>query len=308
VASWGDLRLRPRTLVGVSEVSTELHLAGHELAAPIVLAPTGRQRLLHPDGEFASARAAGQCGIPYCLASFATADLHEVAVEDGEKWLQIYVAVDRGYTRSVIEAARLAGYTRIVLTVDRLAIGDRPRMREPIDLLEGVTVASHLGTCTDVEMGRRVVDVSLCFDDLEGLACQGLPLSVKGILRGDDARRALDHGADSVIVSNHGGRHLSGAVATARALPEVVEAVPYGTPVLVDGGIRCGSDIVRALALGASAVLIGRPYLWGLAAHGMEGVAAAVRALIDDLREVMQLCGLRRLEEIGPDLVVEECE
>ena len=303
-AGWDRWWLRPRMMVDVSTVSTASTLLGGPLATPVLLAPAGRQRALHPDGEAAAAAAAAAAGTVYCLATSATTDLHDLAGLPGRRWLQLYVSQDRAHTRRVITKAAEAGYERIVLTLDRPVEGDRPRSRRHGTLgplPPGAAVTTHLGDgSTRAHLASRW-DRSLTWSDLGWLTDLGLPLTVKGVLRADDARRATDHGADSVIVSNHGGRQLDGTIPTAAALPEVAAAVDV--PVLVDGGIRTGGAVFRALALGASAVLVGRPYLWALATAGEQGVRDLLDALTTDLRHTMTLAGCPTLADITPDLV-----
>ncbi|HEY3505446.1 MAG TPA: alpha-hydroxy acid oxidase [Actinocatenispora sp.] len=302
---WDRWWLRPRTMVDVSTVDTATDLLGGPLTTPVLLAPAGRQRALHPDGETAVATAAGAVGTVYCLATSATTDLHDLAALPGRRWLQLYVSEDRAHTRRVVANAATAGYERIVLTLDRPVEGHRPRSRRHGTLgplPAGAAVTTHLGDgSTRAHVASRW-DRSLTWADLDWLTALGLPLTVKGVLRADDAVRAVEHGADSVIVSNHGGRQLDGTVPTAVALPDVVAAVDV--PVLVDGGIRTGGAVFRALALGARAVLVGRPYLWGLAAAGESGVRDVLDTLTTELRDTMTLAGCPTVADITRDLVV----
>ena len=263
LAGWAGAQLRPRRLVDVSRVCTSGEVLGVPVSVPVLLAPTGRHRLVHADGEFATAAAVQAESTVMCLATRSTTDVHDVVpLAPGRVWLQVYVATDRGYTSAVLDAARAAGVERVVVTVDRPVAGARPRADRHGEVLlpEDAVDASHLGAAVPRPADIRY-DLALTFDDLAWIAGHGLALTVKGVLRGDDARRCIEQGADSVIVSNHGGRQLDAAVPTALALREVAAAID--APVLVDGGIRRGVDVVRALAMGADAVLIGRPYLWG---------------------------------------------
>jgi 4-hydroxymandelate oxidase len=304
-AAWRRLRLRPRVAVDVAQVSTDTRLLGHALATPVLLAATGRQRVLHPDGELASARAASRAGTVFCCPMLSTVDLHELPREGhSPRWQQLDVLRDRDYTARVIEAARGAGVDRLVLAVDRPARGRRPRMADP-ELPPGVAIASHLGEEHAPPSVGRAIDPSLSWPDVEWVAGFGLPLTIKGVLTGRDAREALEHGADSVVVSNHGARHLDGTISTAAALADVARSVDDPARVMVDGGVRTGADVLRALAVGASAVLIGRPYLWGLAARGQEGVAMVLDAFAEDIRQVMRLTGVPSLSGVGRDLVVD---
>jgi 4-hydroxymandelate oxidase len=303
-AARNQLLLRPRVLVDVGEVRTDTELLGHSLSLPVLLAPTGRQGVLHPDGELASARAALEAGTVFCCPMLSTVDLHELAREElSPRWQQLDVLSDRHHTARVVEAARDAGVDRLVLAVGRSARGHRPRMRDP-DVPPGVAIASHLGDeGGSIENGRGI-DPSLSWKDVEWVAGFGLPVTIKGVLTGRDATEALEHGADSIIVSNHGARQFDGCISTAAALAEVVTEVGSRVPVLVDRGIRTGTDVVRALAVGASAVLIGRPYLWGLAARGKDGVRMVLEAFAEDLRQVMRLAGVPSLRAVGRDLVI----
>ena len=299
VEAWQRVWLRPRALVDVGAVDPAIELLGHRLAAPVLLAPVAAQRLLHPDGEVASARAAAMSGSLYCLSTRATADLVEVARGADAtgaapaRWFQLYVQSDRERSRAVLRRLREHGYTQVVVTVDVAVPGRREReiAHGAIPLPDGVWMTSHVD---DVEADRVTAkpvvggwDATLRWDDLDWIAeeCDGLGLVVKGILDGRDAELAIEHGATAVVVSNHGGRQLDGVVPTAVALREVAATVAGRVPVLVDGGVRSGADVVRALALGASAVLVGRPYAWGLAAGGADGAGgeAGVREVLDAL-------------------------
>ncbi len=307
-AAWRRIWLRPRVMVDVSEPDPGCTLLGERLAAPILLAPMAGQRLLHPDGELATARAAGAAGIVYCLSSRATTDLADVAAAaTGPLWFQLYVAGDRERSARVLARAAEHGFRAVVLTVDMPVPGRREReLRHGEHVLpEGVAMSSHLGA--DVPGETKPVggwDATLTWADLDWVrSASGLPVLVKGVLTGEDAGAALLAGADGIVVSNHGARQLDGCVPTAVALPEVVAVVQGRVPVLVDGGIRDGGDVVRALALGADAVLVGRPYGWGLATGGQEGVAGVIAAFDDDLRRVMALTGCRTLADVGPDRV-----
>jgi 4-hydroxymandelate oxidase len=315
--AFDELALRYRVLVDVSRRELGMTLFGRAVTAPIVMAPMAFQRLAHPDGELATARAAAAAGIPMTVSTFATVSLEDIrAASDGPLWFQLYVHRDRGITRDLIARVAAAGYDTLVLTVDVPEIGRRerderngfrlspdlrvanfiPRMSDP---LQGETPGSGLA-----EFVQGMRDSSLTWKDLEGLRqSSGLPLVIKGLVRADDARRAVDHGASGVVVSNHGGRQLDTAIASLRALPEVAAAVGDRTLVMMDGGIRRGTDIVKALALGAQAVMVGRPVLWGLAAGGEAGARRVLELLHDELALAMGLCGAPRLADITRDLL-----
>ncbi|MEA2155490.1 MAG: 4-hydroxymandelate oxidase [Solirubrobacteraceae bacterium] len=307
-AAWRALWIRPRLMVDVSAVDTSCTLLGRQLAMPILLAPMAAQRLLHEDGECGAARAAGAAGTVYCLSSRATTDLAEVAAAaPGPLWFQLYVAGDREHSAQVLARAAAHGFGAVLLTIDMPVGGRREReLRHAAHAFpDGVSLTSHLGY--DVPAETKPVggwDATLTWADVAWVrAASGLPVLVKGVLTAEDAVLALDAGADGIVVSNHGGRQLDGCVPTAVALPEVVEAVRGHVPVLVDGGIRDGGDVLRALALGAAAVLVGRPYAWGLATGGEAGVHAVVTAFAEDLRRVMALTGCPSLADVGRDRV-----
>ena len=315
--AFDDLAIRYRVLVDVSRRELGMTLFGRRVTAPIVLAPMAFQRLAHPDGELATARAAAAAGIPMTVSTFATLSLEDIrAAGDGPLWFQLYVHKDRGITRDLIARAAAAGYEALVLTVDVPEIGRRERdERNSFRLSPDLRVANFLPRMSDAlqaeapgsglaDFVQGMRDSSLTWKDLEGLrAHSGLPLVIKGVVRADDARRAVDHGASGIVVSNHGGRQLDTAIPSLRALPEVAEAVGHRTLLLMDGGIRRGTDIVKALALGAHAVMVGRPVLWGLAADGEAGVRRVLELLHTELDLAMGLCGTPRLADITRDLI-----
>lgn len=283
-AAWTRLRLRPRVLRDVSAVDTSLELLGSRLATPVLAGPTALHGLAHPDGEAATARGATDAGSLLVVSTRSSRPLEEVPAA-GPWWLQTYVVRDRGLTRALVQRAAAAGATALVLTGDTPYLGQRAVGRDPLPPAQE----------QDPSVGLEVV--------AELAEAAGLPVLVKGVLRGDDALACLDAGAAGIVVSNHGGRQLDRAVATAGALPEVVDAVAGRAPVLVDGGLRCGLDVLCALALGADAVLLGRPVLWALAADGAAGVQACLDALTADLAHAMGLAGARSLSALTRDLV-----
>ena len=308
VEAWRRVWLRPRGLVDVSSVDCAVDLLGDRLALPVLLGPVGVQRLVHPDGELASARAAGAEGTAFVLATRATADASEVAAAaGGPLWFQLYVHRERARSEAVLERLRPAGYRAVVLTVDLPVLGRRERSErhEEVALPPGVAIADHLGG----ETGQRALgpggwDPSLTWDDLAWVRERsGLPVVLKGVLTAEDARLAVAHGAAAVVVSNHGGRQLDGCVPTAVALREVAAELGGAVPVLVDGGLRSGTDVVRALALGADAVLLGRAYAWALAAEGEAGVRRLLAALAGDIRRTLALLGCRTPAGITPEHV-----
>jgi 4-hydroxymandelate oxidase len=307
VDAWRHVWLVPRQLTGAGEPDPSVTLLGRRLSLPVVLAPVAAQRLLHPGGEPAAARGAAAAGTVFCLSTRATADLGEVAAAapQGGRWFQLYMGHDRDEVRRVL--ARLAdhGYEQVVLTIDLPVAGRRQRelRHGAVGLPAGVTMTDHLGAGAGVA-GDTKPPVGgwapVTWEDVAWVSeASGLPVVVKGVLHAADAELALAAGASAVIVSNHGARQLDGSVPTAVALPAVSAAVRGRVPVLVDGGVRIGSDVARALALGADAVMIGRPYAWALAAGGQEGVADLLRALRDDFARTLTLLGVTSAAGLG---------
>jgi isopentenyl diphosphate isomerase/L-lactate dehydrogenase-like FMN-dependent dehydrogenase len=292
--------LRPRMLVDISQVTTATTVLGTESSMPLLVAPTAFQRTVHPDGELAMARGAAAVGAAMCLSTFATATIEEVAeaAPGAPRWFQLYWSSDREFVRDVVHRAEAAGFGAIVLTVDLPRLGRRERdLRTGFEVPEELPVPAFVALA---EASRAVspediswaVDDTLTWQDLEWLrSVSSLPVLVKGILTAEDAVLAAEAGADGVVVSNHGGRQLDGVAATLDALPEVVDSVGDRLAVLMDGGIRRGTDVVKALALGAEAVLAGRPPLWGLAAGGAEGVQRVLKLLRDEIELALALCG-----------------
>ena len=306
VAAWSRLRLRPRVLVDVTEVSTATTVLGAPVSMPLLVAPTAIQRLAHPEGEPGMARAAAAAGTVMCLSTLATASLEEVAAAapEGRRWFQLYVFRDRGVTRSFVDQAVEHGYGAIVLTVDAPRLGRRERdLRSGFRVPEEITVPSVAATggwagATPLEL-LGAIDASLTWDDLEDLRSYSpLPFLLKGIQTGEDAALACEHGVDAIVVSNHGGRQLDAVAATADLLPEVVEAVAGRLEVYVDGGIRRGADVVRALALGARAALAGRAPLWGLACDGAVGAQRVLELMRDEIELALALCGATSPEQV----------
>ncbi|HEX8159293.1 MAG TPA: alpha-hydroxy acid oxidase [Solirubrobacteraceae bacterium] len=308
VLAWRKVWLRPRVMVDVTEIDMTCALLGERLGLPVLLAPMSTQRLLHPDGEVACASAAGSAGSIYCLATRATADLAEVAAAaTGPLWFQLYLERGRSVAERVLARAAEHGFSAVLLSVDRSVGGRRERelRHGELPLPPGVSLAAHLGD-EEAPPAQPLAEweLSLTWADVAwARQASGLPVLVKGILTALDAIAAIHAGAEAIIVSNHGGRQLDGCVPSAVALREIAAAVAGRVPVLVDGGIRDGGDVVRALALGASAVLIGRPYAWGLAAAGEAGVRSVLDAFRADLRRTLALCGCATLADVTPDHV-----
>jgi 4-hydroxymandelate oxidase len=307
LAAWSELTLRPRVLRDVSRVDLSTTVLGEPVPHPILVAPTAAHRLGHPDGELATARGAAQSGSLMVISTRASVSLEAItaAAPAARRWFQVYVMRDRAWTAELVQRAEAAGATALMLTGDTPFVAtNRPASRTTLQAANEIAMANR-PSVAPIDEGERH-DPSITFDVIAWLREQsGLPVIVKGVLRGDDARRCLEAGASAVVVSNHGGRQLDGAVATARALPEVVASVGDDGEVYVDGGIRSGLDVLRALALGARAVLIGRPVLWGLVTGGADGVAAVLQGLRDELHEAAALAGAASVAEITDDLLTQ---
>jgi len=308
--------LRHRVLVDVSLRTQAARILGHEVATPIAVAPTAFHRLAHDEGEVATARGAGAAGAAMILSTLSNSPVERVVAEaSGPVFFQLYVEKDRGRCRALVDRVRAAGCKALVVTVDAAVLGMRERdVRNGFHLPDGLSMPNIEGEFTDVPAAagnsgladwvERALDPSLSFKDLEWLASvAGIPVVAKGVCRGDDAIRCVDHGAAGVVVSNHGGRQLDGGQATLDALPEVVESVDGRAAVWVDGGVRSGVDALIALALGADAVLVGRPVLWGLTLGGADGVREVLQLLNSQLDEAMALVGAPSLPDITRDLV-----
>jgi isopentenyl diphosphate isomerase/L-lactate dehydrogenase-like FMN-dependent dehydrogenase len=305
VAAYRRRYLRPRMLVDVETCTTATTVLGQRIDLPVLVAPVAFQRIAHPDGEVAMARAAHAAGTIMCLSTLATSTPAEVAEVGGLRWFQLYVLRDEEITLDLIAQARDCGFSALVLTIDAPVRGNRER-----DWRSGFAVPADLriaslgrGGLTPMQVFDQI-SPSLTWRDLERIAGEaGLPLLVKGVLTAEDARLACEHGAAGIVVSNHGGRQLDGVAATLDVLTEVVEAVDGRVEVLVDGGIRRGTDVVKALALGARAVLAGRAPLWGLAVDGEAGARDVLRILQAETLNALQLVGCVSPAEVGRDRV-----
>ena len=308
-------RFRFKVLTSADRPDLSHEVLGQRLAMPVHLAPAAIQRMAHPDGEAAAYRAATDAGIAYCLSTLSSVSIEDVAAAaSGARWFQLYMHADRAVSTALVERAVDAGYSAILLTVDLPKTGRRERdIRNEFSLPEGLSYANLGGIrtrATAAGLDPFAQDVNaqahpgLNWGDLQWLVSKSsLPVIVKGVVRGDDARRAVEAGARGLVVSNHGGRQLDYAIASLDALPEVVQAVRGDVPVLLDGGIRRGTDVLKALCLGASGVLIGRPCLYALAVGGTEGVRGMLALLREEIALSMSLLGVRRLSELGPDLL-----
>jgi len=312
-AAFGEISLLPQVLVDVAALDPAVTVLGSDLSMPIVVAPTAFQKLAHPEGECETARGTADAGTVMCLSSLSNSTLEEVGAEPGERWFQLYVFKDRGLTRELVERAEAAGCTAILLTVDAPVLGRREAdIRNEFSLPAGLSIAcvgdgdvvAPSGESGLAAYFAEMLDPSLDWDDLAWLVeTSPLPVAVKGIHRADDAERALEHGAAGIVVSNHGGRQLDTVPATIEMLPAITEAVAGRAEILLDGGIRRGTDVIKALALGADAVMVGRPILWGLAIDGADGVRRVLNMLRAELKQAMALCGTPSIAEITPELI-----
>lgn len=314
VAAWRHFELHPRVLVDVSSIDTRTRILGHEVASPLMVAPTAIQGMAHATAECATARAAKRAGVALTLSSLATCSLEEVAeaAPGGVHFMQVYVLRDRGKTAEMIARALAAGYRALVLTVDAPVSGQRIReITGKVHLPQGLTLpnmpAASVAKAKEggfMSVVSEEIDPSLDYRVIDWLSSiSGLPIVIKGIARPDDARCLIDSGAAAVIVSNHGARQLDDAPPTARLLAPIAEAIGDRGEVWVDGGIRRPADVVKALSLGARAAMIGRPYLWSLAAGGEDGVFELLEYFSEEIRRTMALCGTPTIDSIDGSIV-----
>jgi 4-hydroxymandelate oxidase len=309
--AWRRLAIRPRMLVGVGRRELGVTLLGRARPHPLLIAPIAFQRLAHPDGEIATARAAAATGTTLCLPTLGTTAVDELAhaVPDAPRWFQLYVFRDRGVSRALVASAVEHDYEALVVTVDLPIYGVRERelragsqSLRPGPVPSVVAAGGHRGLTR--EEITALIDPDLTWSDIERFAAESpIPVVVKGVLTPEDARRAIDSGAQAVIVSNHGARQLDTVLAGADALPAVVDDIGARADVLVDGGIRRGTDVLKALALGARAVLIGRPIVWGLAVDGAAGAERVLKILLAELDNALALAGAPRAEELDAGFV-----
>lgn len=314
-------RIVPRMLRDVAARDLSTTLLGTAMPAPLMLAPIGVQKVVHPEGELATARAAAGLGVPMIASTASAFTMEEIAEAAGEapRWFQLYWPNDRALAASFVERAETAGYGAIVLTVDTFVPGWKPRDLQQawLPFLNGVGVANYfqdpvfraaldetpeenVGAATGHFLGIQA-NPSLSWDDLAWLREQTeLPILIKGIQHVDDALEAAKRGIDGIVVSNHGGRQVDGAVASLDALPTIAEAVGDDLTILFDSGVRSGSDAIKALALGADAVCLGRPYIWGLALEGQQGVETVLKMVLAELDLTMALCGYTSPDQLGP--------
>ena len=310
VLAFHKSHLRPRVLVDVSHRNLSTEVLGHEISLPVILAPAGSHQRVHPQGELASARAAGSMGTIMTLSTTASYNIEEVAeVATGPLWFQLYFFQDRELSGSLVRRAESAGYTALLLTVDNLGAPTTEREHRYAHTLSTSRILKnlvdldqpHLPSSIDF---RESLESALNWTDLEWLrSITSMPLVIKGIQTAEDAKLCIEHGADALIVSNHGGHTLLGTTGTINLLPEVMDVVGDRMEVFLDGGIRRGTDVLKALALGAKAVFVGRAMLWGLAVDGEHGVRRVLEILKDELDVAMGLCGVTDVNNVDRRLV-----
>uniref|UniRef100_A0ABM5GNG7 2-Hydroxyacid oxidase 1 isoform X2 n=1 Tax=Pogona vitticeps TaxID=103695 RepID=A0ABM5GNG7_9SAUR len=320
VAAFSRLKLYPRMLRNVSVLDLSTSVLGQRVSMPICVAATAMQCMAHADGEIATARACRSMGTGMMLSSWATSSIEEVAVAapEGTRWLQLYIYKDREVTKSLVQRAEKAGYKGIFVTVDTPFLGKRfddirnrfqlpPHLRMKNFETNDLAFSSEKGYGEDSGLSVYVaeaIDPSINWEDLDWLrGLTSLPIVAKGILRGDDAKEAVKRGVNGILVSNHGARQLDGVPATIEVLPEIVEAVEGKVEVFLDGGVRKGTDVLKALAFGARAVFIGRPVIWGLAYQGEEGVKEVLQILKEEFQLAMALSGCQNVNAIDRTLV-----
>ncbi len=311
--AFGGWRLLPRVLRGAASPNLRTTVLGEETAMPVLLAPTGTHKLMHPEGEVATARAARRAGLVLVSSMTASCTVEETAAVGTPFWFQVLFLRERAMTLAVLRRAEAAGAKAIVITLDMPVVGRRETdERNQFAMPPGITFANFnvqqaatAGGSGFRAHGDSVLFAGATWDDLRWL-CENakVPVIAKGILAPEDAVLAIEHGAKAIIVSNHGGRQLDGAVGSLDALPAVVERVAGRAEVLMDGGIRRGTDVLKALSLGARAVLLGRPYLWGLAVGGEDGAFRVLDLLRKELEDAATLCGVRDVGEVSRELVV----
>jgi isopentenyl diphosphate isomerase/L-lactate dehydrogenase-like FMN-dependent dehydrogenase len=316
-AAYERIKLKPRVLRDISKRDLTTTVLGQTISMPILVAPTAFHRMAHPEGEVATARATGKAGTIMILSTLSTSSIEEIMSEaTATTWFQLYAYKDRGATMSLVQRAESAGCTAIALTVDAQIWGRRERdVKNRFRLPKGLSIKNLLTTGKDQfpkgEAGSGLAayvswqfDPALSWKDVDWLCTHTkLPVLLKGVLHPEDARLAIEHGAAGVIVSNHGARQLDTVPATVEVLSEIVEAVEGKIEVLVDGGIRRGTDVVKAIAVGAKAVGVGRPIIWGLAIDGEQGVKRVLDILRKEFELAMQLCGYASVQEITPELI-----
>lgn len=314
-ATFAALRLLPRMLRGNAKRQLDVTLLGSRASMPIVISPTAFHRLFHPEGELATVRAAVSAGTIMIVSMASTVSVADIAAaardvggDAAPLWFQLYIQPDREITHTLVQRAASAGCTALVVTVDSPVLGahERNKRNGLTDLPAGLH-CENLRNVRDGESGhvrQIVMSAEISWDHIDWLrGVTSLPVILKGLLHPDDARLAVHHGVDGLLLSNHGGRQLDSVPSTVELLPEMAAAVASRIPILLDGGIRRGTDVVKALALGAAAVGVGRPVLWGLASGGQEGVGRVLELLREEFEHAMTLCGAARPDDLSPDLV-----
>lgn len=318
-AAYSRVLLAPRMLVGVPERDMRTTILGRELGMPLFIAPMALAKMAHADGECGMVRAAGRAGVGMALSTMSNTRLEDVAAEaSGPLWFQLYVYRDRAITKHLVARAEAAGYNALVVTVDVPVTGNRERdVRNALTVPAGVRLENLTDFALqevpaeerDSALARYVtsqLDPALTWADIDWLASiTSMPIVLKGVLRADDARRAIEHGAQGLVISNHGGRQLDTAIAPLDALRRIAPDYGDRLTLLVDGGIRRGTDILKALALGAQAVMVGRPMMYGLAVNGEAGVAHVLSILRREFDEAMALCGCPNIAAITRDLIAD---
>jgi isopentenyl diphosphate isomerase/L-lactate dehydrogenase-like FMN-dependent dehydrogenase len=311
VAAWRRLAIRPRMLVGVGERDPGVTVLGRRLPHPLIVAPMAFQLLAHPEGEIATARGAAAAGATFCLSTLATTGVSGLAeaVPEASRWFQLYVFRDRGVSRELVAQAADNGYEAIVVTCDVPVLGVRERdlrsgmLAATVEAVASAVAAGAEGVMTPADFAA-LIDPNLSWSDVEQFAAESpLPVIVKGLLTPEDARLAAEVGARGIVVSNHGGRQLDTVLAGADALPPIVDEVGDSVDVLVDGGIRRGSDVLKALALGARAVMVGRPLLWGAVVDGADGARRILEILLNEFDVALALTGAPRASSLDRSFV-----
>lgn len=315
--SYKRIFLKYRVLIDVSKRDLSTEVLGQKISMPIMIAPTAFHKMAHQDGEIAVAKAAGSADTIMILSTLSNSDVEDVVKASSKPvWFQLYVYKDRKVTKELIKRAEAAGCKALVLTVDAPVLGIRERdVRNKFNLPEGITVKNlvpakkgNLPEMDDSGLSayvQKFLDPSLSWKDIEWLkSITNLPIVIKGIACKEDALLSVRHGADGIVVSNHGGRQLDTCRATIDVLPEVADAVSGKIEILIDGGIRRGTDVIKAIALGAKAVLIGRPVIWGLAVDGEKGVSSVLEIMRKEIDHAMALCGIDSIEKIDKNLIV----
>ncbi|MDW0110922.1 alpha-hydroxy-acid oxidizing protein [Sporosarcina aquimarina] len=324
LGAFSKWKIRPRVLRNVAEIDLSTTLFNRKLSSPFLFAPIGVQRIAHPDGELASARVAKATDVPFVVSSAASYSMEEIAseLEESTRWFQLYCSLEDTVTKSLVNRAEANGYSAIVITVDTPVLGiretDAHNQYSPLEEGDGCgnylndpAFRALLARPPEADMKaalQKQIDIidqpGLDWDELKKIRrMTKLPILLKGILHPEDAKLALEHNIDGIIVSNHGGRQLDHCIASLDALPDIAQVIQKRIPILLDSGIRTGVDVFKALALGADAVLLGRPFIYGLAVNGEAGVRQVIHKIRHELETSMALAGARTIQEINSDLL-----